>query len=223
MKHRFILMFILFTGFFKTSVFAQEWTLLGGINFSNQSAKDNSVNHAKIDEHKTRVSMHLGILFDIPVADNFSVETGLMYNPKGYKLVANDGALTMIVKAKPQYLELPILAKYKHSLNDNISLYGMIGPTIGFAIAGGFTYIEKAHGQKAKDHGKLKFGTTSASDYKCLDFGLMIGTGVSFSKFRAGVFYQPGLINVAPHSLNGYKSRTRVFGLSVGYILKSNQ
>lgn len=203
-------------------VFAHEWTFLGGLNFSNQSAKDNYVNHAKIDEHKTRVSMHLGILLDIPITDNFSVESGLMYNPKGYKLVATDRNFTAILKSKPQYLELPVLAKYKHALNDNMSLYGMVGPVIGFAIAGGFTYIEKENGEKFKDHGKLKFGTTSASNYKRLDFGLMIGTGVTFSNIRAGFFYQPGLVNVAPHSLDGYKSRTRVFGLSVGYILKSN-
>lgn len=201
---------------------AQEWTLLGGLNFSNQSAKDNYVNHAKEDEHKTRIAMHLGILLDIPLTDNFSVESGLMYKPKGYKLVANDGALAVTLKSKPQYLELPILAKYKYSLNDNMSLYGMIGPTLGFAIAGGFTYIEKANGEKAKDHGKLKFGTTRKSDYKRLDFSLMIGAGLTFSKIRTGFFYQPGLINVAPHSFNGYKSKTRVFGLSIGYILKSN-
>jgi len=201
---------------------AQEIYLLGGLNFSNQSAKDNFVNHAREDEYKTRVSMHLGILFDIPITNNFSVESGLMYNPKGYKLVATNGILTATLKSKPQYLELPILAKYQHSLNDNMGLYGMVGPVIGFAISGGFTYTEKANGEKAKDHGKLKFGTTRESDYKRLDFGLMISTGVTFSKIRAGFFYQPGLINVAPHSLNGYKSRTRVFGLSVGYTLKSN-
>lgn len=201
---------------------AQEAIVIGGLNFSNQSAKDNDNNYAKEDEYRTRLSMHFGILMDLALTDNFSIESGLLYNPKGYKIMVKDDGYKATLKSKLQYLEVPILAKYKFDLNDDVSLYGVVGPALAYAIAGGFSFVEKEDGEKFKDNGKLKFGTTSASDYKRLDLGLMIGAGINLKKIRAGIFYDQGLLNVAPHSINGYKIKNRMFGVSVGYILKSN-
>lgn len=55
------------------------------------------------------------------------------------------------------------------------------------------------------------------SDFKRLDFGLIMGAGVEIKAIQIGLSYDLGLANITPDTDNGNKVHNRILALSVAY------
>jgi hypothetical protein len=84
-----------------------------GVNFSNLSGKDASGD--KIENNKLLPGFHAGVTFDIPVADEFAVQPGLLFSTKGVHYKYSDGDS---YKAIPYYAEIPVNFLYKPELGN---------------------------------------------------------------------------------------------------------
>lgn len=200
MKHKITFtVFIIIASVF--SSFAQEVALTGGMNISNMLAKsDNSR-----DALKPRVGGHIGALFGFNLGEKISLQTGLLLSTKGFRYTFDE-----YEKVKLTYIEVPLLASYNYEINDDFKVYGGIGPVLGIAIGGKEVLDNEIY--------KISFGSNGY--YKRLDVGLMIQAGAQYDKYRFGLFFNHGLLNIYNSRYGGsYREKNKVFGISAAYVI----
>jgi hypothetical protein len=219
---------LLLTCFFQSSN-AQEISLVGGMSITNMSTKDNDGNYAKEGNFKSRIGGHFGALLGFNLSESIALQTGLLFSTKGYRQVEKetideDNKYKVVGILKLSYLEVPLLVSYNYSVKDNIKIYAGLGPVLGIAVGG--KYVEKGtwtiDGEKEseKESEKISFGNNENRDgIKRLDLGLIIQAGVQYEKYKFGLFYNQGLMNVSPYNDNGFSVKNKAFGLSVAYVI----
>lgn len=210
---------------------AQQLSILGGLNMSNMTEKDDDENYSKEGEYKIRLGGHAGLLYTYNFSDKLGIETGVMFNTKGFRLKFEEeeffeenpqkSSSEMIkykVNVNLNYIDIPVMLKFNHDLNEKISLIGYTGPALGIAVGGKFKTKVEFMGETEKDTEDVNFGNDpEEDDYKRIDLGLMMGAGVMISNFRVGLMYNQGLLNISPYTENGFVSRNRVLSIGVGY------
>ncbi len=173
-----------------------------GLNFATLGG-DNT------DGIDSRVGFHIGGVADIPftmfasgdVMQYLYLQPGLLISTKGYKYGEGDHA----IKARPTYLEIPIMLSGAFPINDDIRVRANVGPYLAFGLLG-----------------KIKDDNNDAMDYfgdegmKRFDFGLGFGAGVEWKQYYVGINYDLGLINTSNHT-DDSKITNRAFMISLGY------
>lgn len=197
---------------------AQDKTTFGvraGVNFTNMNGEQNNIDL----DNKIKTGFNIGVNAEIPVAQDFYLQPGLLFSTKGAK---NKEEGINKTKVKLSYLEVPINFLYKPTLGDGKLLLGF-GPYIGIGIGG-----KQEWGNDYENSYDVKFkNDVKDSDpddkryFKGLDFGgnLLVGYELS-SKISAQLNAQLGMSNLAPKE-NGKKSDDKIkntgFGISIGY------
>ncbi|HVI47296.1 MAG TPA: porin family protein [Chitinophaga sp.] len=184
--------------------------------FSNAGMKFES------NEYVQRKSgWHAGVVADIAVAKNFSLQPQLLFSAKGYrsKELVSPAGVTVLpsVTTKLNYLELPVNFLYKPQVGSGRLFVGA-GPYIAMGISG------NAKGDKTETV-KVKFdGKENENDGKL--HAKRIDAGANFLagyELKSGLFfsvnYSLGMSDVLP----GSKSKANYFGISVGYLLPSGK
>lgn len=181
-----------------TTSFAQLG-LRAGVNFNNigKDAKDDPILKA---ENKT--GFHIGAVYNIDLIGAFSVEPGLYFSQKGFKLNDDD--------ANMNYLEVPVNVKFKLLDLSALALDAHIGPFAALGLGGKWK----------NDLGEIKLFDKDEGDYNRFDFGLQMGVGAVFiNKIYAGVHYDMSLTKVnEAESLtrDNIKEKNHVWMISVG-------
>lgn len=196
----FIAVVVLFT--MNAESFAQTFGVRAGLNMSNMMAKDDDETYS--DDYKTKVGFQIGGTAEFEFTEMFSFETGLFLSTMGYKYDGLMGDYTTNLL----YLNIPLTGKARYEL-DNISLYGLFGPYIGLGLSGKY--------KNDDDSEDVKWGSGDDDDLKRFDFGWIIGAGIEYQAFSAGLSYNLGLANIAATTDGGYKVKNRVFAITVGY------
>lgn len=125
---------------------------------------------SKASSEKTtqnRTGAEGGVVAEIPFFGSIHLQSELLLSQAGY----TDGNTTF----KYNYVKLPVLLKYRHPLNDQFSLVGMAGPSLGFR-----TDAKSEVGEVSTD---LKSSTKST----IAGFDIGLGTEYSFSS-KMGFF-----------------------------------
>lgn len=147
---------------------------------------------------KSITSFHIGGLVDYSITEKVSLQPGVMLTGKGFKSGSgsDDGSLNLM------YLEVPVNAVYKIN-----GLYFGAGPYAAFGLSG-----------KAKDgddEEDIKFGSNE-DEIKGTDFGVNFLAGYQLKNgINFGAGYGLGLSNI--FNEDGYKTRNKVFSVSVGF------
>lgn len=179
----------------------------------------------KIENNKLLPGFHAGVTFNIPVADEFAVQPGLLFSTKGVHYKYSDGDS---YKEIPYYAEIPVNFLYKPELGNGRLLLGA-APYVAYGFGG--KWKEKYDGDT--ESGKLKFkGDISDDDLdnlkddeyyygKPLDFGGNLLAGYEFSnKLSVQLNAQLGIANLIP-KYSGKKRDGSVknvgFGIPLGY------
>ena len=166
---------------------AQRIGIKGGFNFSKGKYENGTPN-------ETLLGLQLGVVGDYFFTENIYGNSGLLYSVKGQKY-STDGKS---FKFPIHYLEVPLNVGFNQDLGNNLAFFAQAGPYIGIGIT-------------AKD---ADFG--SDNEYKRIDFGLNVGTGVEYDKFQFGVNYGLGIVDID----NGPgKFKNRVLSLTAVYYL----
>ncbi len=189
------------------SVSAQDVTIgvRAGLNFANMSEEGVSPD--------SRLGLHAGVVFDIPVAENFFVQPGLFLSQKGAKMTEKVDGVKVEANLTPLYLEVPVLASYRIPLSEKVKLHLNAGPYLAYGISGKTKAEAAAGGYKESAEVDL-FGDEGSA--KRFDAGVQIGAGLGFlNNYYAGIAYEWGVTNIS-QTTSG-KTKNRNFMISLGY------
>lgn len=155
-----------------------------------------------------RIGVHLGVMSEFSLSEKFSIQPELIYSQQGAQ---QDVAFTLDgftlqeeeLKARHNYLNLPILAKYY--ITENFSIEA--GPQIGFLLSaeqeGSGVEVDAKEALKSID-----FAASLGVSYK-------LNNGLNFSaRYNAGLSDVNDVEGVTDENFNG------VLQLSIGYFLK---
>jgi Outer membrane protein beta-barrel domain len=166
-----------------------------------------------------------GLVLDIPLANQFSVQPAFLYTTKGAK--ANDDflGLPMSTEFNLSYLELPLNFVYKPTLGKGNLLLGF-GPYLGYGIGGEVEYLINGKTTTEKIEYTDEYTNINPYDaryFKPFDYGGNLLLGYQFAGgFNAQLNAQLGLAQIkamntlSPNSEVEFKNTS--FGLSVGYM-----
>jgi Outer membrane protein beta-barrel domain len=183
-----------------------------GVNLQNINGKDGS--GAKL-ENKLVPRFQGGVTVDIPLADQFYIQPGVLFSGKGAKAENSDANINI------SYIDVPVTFLFKPVLGTGRMLLG-VGPYVGFGIAGN-TEDANENEQKIKFENEVT-ALQYANDFyvRRLDAGanLLVGYEMS-SKLSIQLNAQLGLAKINPE-ITGVTNdkaawRNTGFGLSLGY------
>jgi len=201
----------------------------GGVNFANISVTDNG----RVDDANTFTSFHVGIAYDLPLAEGFSIQPGLLYTGKGAKTTKGQTSGDFYYKASsnPMYLELPINFVGKIPLTSTANFYIGAGPYAAMGITGKNKVETHILGTKTVSNKDIEFSnddpTTSQEEnygygkLKRFDYGLNALAGFDFARFTLGANYGYGLakLNSGTDNTSNDKGKNRVWSVSLGIKL----
>lgn len=160
----------------------------GGLNMSNFMGD--------IKDQSMRTSVHLGLLAEIIVSDNFSVQPELLYSGQG----SSDKSAPGFRRIKLDYITLPVLGKF--GLTDKLSFEA--GPQLGFLVSSKYKTDET---------------NNKIEGIKTLDFGLNAGLEYELSN---GVIFQGrynlGLTDTGITGDSNKRASNSVIQFSIGYL-----
>lgn len=183
-----------------------------GVNLQNLNGKDG--NGDKL-ENKLVPRFQGGLTVDIPLADQFYIQPGVLFSGKGAKDKESDANVSI------SYIDVPVTFLFKPVLGTGRMLLG-VGPYVGFAIAGKMTDAND-NKETIKFKNKVTLIEAATDPYlRRLDAGgnLLVGYEMS-SKLSIQLNAQLGLAKINPEieGVNDDKTawRNTGFGLSIGY------
>lgn len=177
-------------GMFAVAGFSQvKWDARLGVNFSNLTGDGDT---------KALTGFTLGVGMDYGFNESWSLQSGLMFTSKGCK--EKDA-----YKARPIYLDIPILAAYKFNISDNTKFVINAGPYLAFGLGGKVKYDGGGDNKCFGDDGW---------DMKRFDLGIQYGIGLELSdRYLINLTGQNGFIDVA----DGGDAKNMSFAIGVGY------
>lgn len=200
---------------------AKQWEVNAGANFASYN----------VTGYDSRVGFHLGIRrsIELPsVSNGVYANAGAFLSLKGCSV--NMGILAN-AKANPYYLDIPVHIGYMYPVNENISLFGEVGPYLAIGLFGNtkassplLDAFEKEYGYYGYDYGydyddDDDFDGSGSEEFfkenNRIDYGIGLRAGIELQKqYVAAIGYDLGLANV---DKGGFSMKTRNFYISVGY------
>ena len=171
-----------------------RWGVQLGMNFSNMT---------KADDAKMLPGFKVGLGMDYAFTDVWSLKSGLMFESKGYKLDEE--------KARPIYMQIPVMAAWKANITDDIKFVVNAGPY--FAVGLGGKYKE--------GNSDIKLFSSDGMNMKRFDLGIQWGIGVELSeRYIVNFTGENGFISPFdfPIGYNGDKPKNMTFTIGVVYI-----
>lgn len=143
-----------------------------------------------------------GMSVDIPIAKSFYLQPGLCWTKKSAKLQIYDGGGIQSFTFRPFFVEAPLLVSLRLNYSRLFQLHVNIGPYIALGATGTVQGIDLFHPTYNKGTNMLGqtvwlgAPTTPATLHR-FDMGLSVGLGVQIWRFRIGLKYDYGLVNLA--------------------------
>ncbi len=189
-----------------------------GGTFSNFAFSDDIKDGLFGLDPKFKLGFQLGVGYEIAVAESFAIQPELLFTQKGAMIEESGDKVTFTLN----YLELPIMFKYKFS-----NFYVNAGPYFAYGL-GGKVKVKPDGG--SDESYKIKFGdepSNGSDDFyldNALDFGFQIGGGVLvMEKIIIDLRYGYGFGNLIDE-VDGIdnKWQNRSIQLTVGYPISFN-
>jgi hypothetical protein len=209
-KAIYILAFIILC---QVSVFAQKAKvgyyggLGGGIAISNIKTEDAKNNPS------SSTGPTFGIIWELPIKNNFSFQPSLNYVAKGNKEDLTGGGVN---KLKINYLESQLNFLYNTSGNNGHFFIGA-GPSVALAING--KRILEKNGKETQSI--VVFGNKKTDDFNKFDFGVTVLGGYKFSKAAfISVCYNQGITSLNPNFGEYLSVKSSYLGVKLGFLIK---
>ena len=209
-------MLILYTLFISVTVMAQsEKVKLGvkaGLNISSLTFDESELSSS------SKTGFTAGLMVEIPVAKNFSLQPELLYSQQGTKTSFFDQDVTnsnFKGTIELNYLNIPLMLKYY--VIKGLSLQA--GPQIGLLVKANSKYQDNFLGYENQESFNLKKYSSG------IDTSINFGLGYQFKdKFYTDFRYNISYSNVfkdgdANYFIN-HDMKNRVFQITIGYFFK---
>jgi len=154
-----------------------------------------------LDANSSKTGLNAGFVIGTQIAPMAPLffESGLYYTEKGGKSSYEGSKFTYSLN----YLELPLLLKYKVYTSSGVSVEPFAGGYLACGISG-----------KMKDYKQREAYSAFSDDFKRFDGGLKIGCGVGFQMLYAEASYDIGLANIGKDDFDDTKNGC--FNLTLG-------
>lgn len=218
LKLSFLLLFVL-SSFFMQS---QQFGFRFGYNLADQliEAPDAPGFTFNTEENrKAQSAFHIGPTFEFPVSDNVFINTGVIFNLKGYRytyeyFADTDTVNDAVDRLVYMYLDIPLQATYKHVINEDVKVFGTIGPSVGVSLGAQFIY-EEPDGDNDNHFYPVVSDLIDLPEDNYwgvlpIEFSLGVSAGVQRKNLQIGVGYLHGLSNIAPPT-DGVESDVKVY------------
>lgn len=203
----------------------------GGLNLANIT----KTNDGQTEKNNILPSFNVGILGRLPVADMFSIESGLLLTGRGSKAETYFNGGNDYVKSRfnPLYLEVPLNAVVKIPFGaKETNVFFNAGPYVAMGIGGKSRRDSKFGPLVSSSTSNIQFSnddpfTSQQEDarydrLKRFDFGLNFGGGLQFQHVIFKVNYGLGLAKInstqSDNTAND-KNKYRTLSFSVGIPL----
>ena len=168
-----------------------------GLNASHVSSESPDLNGTGV---KTGLNIGVAAGTQLTYRAPIFFETGLYYSQKGGKSGSGSNKFTYDMN----YLEVPLLIKYKHFVGNQTSIQ---------PYAGG--YLAVGTDGEIKNYGtRTAFSSFENGYFNRFDGGLKIGCGVGFNMLYLDASYDIGLANIGQDSFND--THNGCFTINVG-------
>lgn len=171
-----------------------------GVNFASESNSGGS----------SKFGTNLGIGYEQKLTRNFWLSPGVNYVSKGVKfgVVGNVTQFTQTIN----YLEVPLLLKYKYYFTNSINWSFVTGPSLSFATSAKNKFF--SIGQPVTDELVIDKETGINPTDLGMNFGAELNFTVDYGYITVFTMYQLGLSSVLKdQSGNSIKNRVMTFGL----------
>lgn len=158
-----------------------------------------------LDGNKARAGVNAGIAVGTRLTPTIPLylESGLYYTQKGGKSESHGEKFSYSL----DYLELPIVFKYKAPLGGGVTVEPFLGGFVACGVAG-----------KIKDYQYREAYSSFSDDYRDnfnrFDGGLRVGCGLAFDRLYLEAAYDIGLANVGKDAFDD--THTGCFNLTLG-------
>lgn len=204
---------------------AQTFSLGGKIGYNWNTVSAPAFNGTL--DFKKMTNTNFGLVAQIGLTDNFSIQPELNYVQKGFRIQESKD-LTLFEVPLPvgvsavtaiKYIDVPLLAKYKFRAA-GASGYVFAGPSVGYALNGNL----ETHAQVIID---IKVASTPINldnvNYKRFELGGVVGAGFEVPIGNAKLFaegrYTHGFNEVYEVPIIGAKVKNQGFGVSTGFTV----
>lgn len=196
-----------------------------GLNMANANLKN--ADGTSETDNKLLFAPRIGFTFETPVYNEVFIQTGLFVTASGYTYESEripdpyenpEVSIESTEKFILLYLELPVNVGYKYALNDQTSLFGMVGPVFRYLTYS--TLAFKIDGEWDNEETHLGEGDDKIELFDNFDFGLNIEIGAQIDRYQFSMFYSPSFTNIANEDLAGTDAswKNYCFGLNVGIL-----
>jgi len=190
---------------------------------STMTVKDNDYNYTDELNYKYKPGLYAGFLHEFKYINPVSIETGIAFSMKGYKVKddkqVNGKTATLKVSVNLYYIELPLNLKISNNV-EGVKFFFIAGPYIGAAFMGDVKAELTYDGKTEKEDKDITIGMDNDKDMKVFDFGFNFGFGLDFKDVQLSLNYSLGLSNVTYVSKNGYSTSNRLFTFTAGIPLR---
>lgn len=193
-------------------------------NVIDQVEVNAGMNISKMKWYDSKIGYHVGLRATKnldKLAPGVYGNAGLFLTSKGGKMdLGGLGNSTL----SANYLEVPVHFGYKYALNENVKLFGEVGPYFDLGLFGKQKNKTLDFGWDDDDNSYEEESASTFEVLKRFDFGLGLRVGAEYKKFTLSFGYDAGVIDIyksdpddddlditgAVHNSN--------FTVSVGYI-----
>ena len=213
---RFVFIFSLIFMFNNFHLFSQlNLYLKAGLNLSSVTVSNNVDGFDKSTGFIP--AYHGGIILHSTLDDEYSFETGIVYNVKGYKMDVSG----INIHTYSTYIEIPIYFSYKlpsfsYFTTNNINI--KVGPYYAFAIK----ELIRNSIMKKNVKGQIGKNQDAGDTLKPNDIGINLGVDYFRKNIILGLNLGIGLLNNRPGGGKGNAVRNLSSQFSLGYILNKN-
>ena len=183
----------------------------GGLNFNRQVFKSNTYRYDAI--FKSRLGYHIGLMTDLTITKNFSLQSELLYTHRGgyYKTERKD--IAEVFEDELGYITLPVCMTAKLDVG-NAYLFVGAGPYLSKLIYSSHRYTSNGFNI---ENGSLRVGTDYDTDQvKPWDAGVKLKAGFELKKgMYLAAFYDISTSDINPQFT---VMRNKTFGIQLAYI-----
>ena len=162
---------------------------------------------------------NVGLTYDMEIQSGIGLHYGLLYTLISDKESIDLLGVTLTGKSSGHFLNIPVQATYKYSINNDLGIFAYGGPNFAVGIMGSNTLSSSATDEKLKDgwykEGDGIFGLIDTS-FDRFDIQLGVGLGIQYSNIILKGGYDWGLLN--PYGDDNVKINRNQFNISVGYL-----
>lgn len=160
-------------------------------------------------ETDSRIGLSAGIFTSLDIPNSpVSIQPELLYSQKGAKETGTFNGDEYTVTTKLDYIELPVLAKFRFVNTEPMTPHVYFGPYLGYNL--------NAKAEVEGNGGSI--GGNIEDSINDIDFGMVVGAGLEIQQFLLGVRYSPGFTEIGDES-NNLDAKNSVISITAGIQL----